>query len=218
MAASLDNDGEIEIRVATVDDSAELMKFLRVHYYRDEPLTAGCEPREPDAADVDFLLSNFPAGTCLMALHQGRIVGGAVAGPKTPAVHDEFVEAIAQNTGTKWGYILGILQICERQADAFNRYGVDKILHLHALGVDTALRGRRIGERLVLALIARGRELGYPLLTADCTSLYSARLISRLGFELTSTLPFTDYVDAAGQQLIRPPAPHERIQTFALRL
>lgn len=219
MAESLDNNNDhIVIHVATEDDTERLIEFLYVHYYREEPLTVGTKPPNPDAADVDFLRSNFPAGACLMALCNDRIVGGAVAGPKLPDIGTEIFEEAKNYAGTKWGCILGMLAICERDANAFKRFNVDKIMHLHALGVDTSLRGRRIGEQLVNALIARSRELGYPLLTVDCTSLYSARLIQRLGFELLNTVPYADYVDAAGQQLIRPPAPHERVQTYALRL
>lgn len=218
MAEPRDNDNEIEIRVATVDDGEQLIEFLRVHYYREEPLTVGCAPPTPDVADVDFLRSNVAAGACLMAWCNDRIVGGAIAGPKTPEIGTEIFEEAAKYAGTKWGCILGMLAICERGANAFARYDVDKIMHLHAIGVDTAQRGRRIGERLVTALIARSRQLGYPLLTADCTSVYSARLLRRLHFELLNAVPFADYVDAAGQQLIRPPAPHERVETYALRL
>lgn len=218
MSETLDNNDDIVIRVATVDDTEQLIEFLHVHYYRDEPLTVGTEPLTPDAADVDFLRSNFPAGACLMALCNDRIVGGAIAGPKLPDIGTEIFEEARKYAGTKWGCILGMLAICERDANAFQRFNVDKIMHLNALGVDTSLRGRRIGERLVTALIARSRELDYPLLTVDCTSLYSARLIKRLGFELLNTVPYADYVNAAGQQLIRPPAPHECVQTYAMRL
>ncbi|KAM8721184.1 hypothetical protein ACLKA7_007110 [Drosophila subpalustris] len=217
MSASVDIN-DIEIIVATPDDSERLLKFLHVHYYREEPLTVGCEPPEPDAADENFLLSNVPHGTCLMAMHEGRIVGAAVAGPKMPDEADHLFEEAAHLAGTKWGRILGFLAIAERDANVFQRYDVNKALHVHAIGVDSTLRGRRIGERLVTALAARGRELGYPVFTADCTSVYSARMMKRLGFELLNRLPYTDYVDAVGQQLIKPPAPHEFLETYALRL
>lgn len=219
MSETLDNNNnDIEIRVARVDETDQLIDFLRVHYYREEPLTVGCEPAEPDAADVEFLRSNIPAGTCLIAWRNDRIVGGAIAGPKTPEIRSEIFEEAAKYAGSKWGCILGILARCEDEANAFQRYDVDRIIHLHAIGVDAAQRGLRIGERLMRALIDRSRQLDYPLLTVDCTSVYSARLMQRLHFELLNTIPYVDYVDAAGAQLIRPPAPHERVETYALRV
>lgn len=208
----------IEITVATVDDSERLMKFLHLHYYREEPLTIGCEPPEPDAADENFLLSNLPHGTCVMAMHEGRIIGAAVAGPKAPDEADHLFEEAANLAGTKWGRILGFLAIAERDANVFERLNVTKALHVHAMGVDASLRGRRIGEKLVTALASRGRELGYPVFTSDCSSVYSARMMKRLGFELLNRLPYTDYVDDAGKQLIKPPAPHEYLETYVLRL
>ncbi|XP_034490061.1 dopamine N-acetyltransferase [Drosophila innubila] len=217
MSAAVDMD-EIKISVATVDDSERLLKFLHVHYYREEPLTVGCEPPEPDAADENFLLSNLPHGTCVMAMHEGRIIGAGVAGPKMPDEADHLFEEAERLAGSKWGCILGLLAIVERDANVFQRYNVNKALHVHAIGVDSSLRGRRIGERIVTALAARGRELGYPVFTSDCTSVYSARMMKRLGFELLNRMPYTDYVDAAGKQLIKPPAPHEFVETYVLRL
>ncbi|KAH8308612.1 hypothetical protein KR044_001553 [Drosophila immigrans] len=217
MSSTLNADN-VEIKVAAAEDSERLMEFLHAHYYREEPLTVGCPPPEPDAADEAFLLSNLPHGTCLMALLDGRIVGAAVAGPKLPDEAEHQFEEAERLAGTKWGRILGFLAIVEQSANVFGRYNVTKALHLHALGVDASLRGRRIGERIVTALASRGRELGYPVLTTDCTSVYSARLMQRLGFELLNSLPYTSYVDAAKVQLITPPAPHEFVQTFALRL
>ncbi|XP_060662581.1 arylalkylamine N-acetyltransferase-like 2 [Drosophila nasuta] len=209
---------DVEFKVVTAEDSERLMQFLHVHYYREEPLTIGCPPPEPDAEDEAFLLSNVPHGTCLMALCGERIVGAAVAGPKMPDEAEHQFEEAARLTGTKWGRILGFLAIVERDANVFQRFNVPKALHLHALGVDATLRGRRIGERIVSALGSRGRELGYPVLTTDCTSVYSARLMERLNFQLLNTLPYTSYVDAAGVQLIKPPAPHEQVKTYVLRL
>ncbi|XP_030566732.1 dopamine N-acetyltransferase [Drosophila novamexicana] len=212
------NDDDLEIRVAAVDDGNRLMEFLHEHYYREEPLTAGCAPPEPDEADEKFLLSNLPHGTCLLMLQHGRIVAAAVAGPKTADEAAHLFAEAAHLAGSKWGRILGILAIAERDANAFARFNVDRALHVHAIGVDAALRGRALGARLMHALADRGRELNYPLLTVDCTSLYSGRLMKRLGYESINRMPYTDYVDAAGQQLIRPPAPHEFLETFALRL
>lgn len=209
---------DFEIRVAGVEDGDRMMKFLHLHYYREEPLTASCAPPEPDEEDQKFLLSNLPHGTCLLMFHKDRIVAVAVAGPKGPDEAEHLFDEAAKLAGSKWGRILGILARAERDANVFSRYGVDRAIHLHALGVDEQLRGRAIGERLVNALAVRGKELGYQLLTADCSSYYSSRLMKRLGYELVNSIPYANYVDAAGEQLIRPPAPHKALETLVLRL
>ncbi|TDG39836.1 hypothetical protein AWZ03_013743 [Drosophila navojoa] len=217
MSAATKSD-DFEIRVCGVEDGDRMMEFLLEHYYREEPLTAGCAPPEPDEKDKQFLLSNLPHGTCLLMLHNDRIVAAAVAGPKEANAVDDLFEQAAQLAGTKWGRILGILAIAERDANVFKRYGVDKALHLHAIGVDSQMRGRAAGQRLINALVALGKELGYPLLTADCSSFYSSRLMQRLGFDVVNRIPYTDYVDDAGEQIVRPPEPHLALETVALRL
>lgn len=217
MSAAAKSD-DFEIRVCGVEDGDRLMEFLLEHYYPEEPLTAGCAPPEPDENDKKFLLSNLPYANCLLMLHNDRIVAAAVAGPKDAGEVDVLFEQAAKLAGTKWGRILGILAIAERDANVFKRYGVDKALHLHALSVDSQMRGRALGERLVNALAALGKELGYPLLTADCSSFYSSRLLQRLGFDVVNRIPYTDYVDDAGEQIMRPPEPHLALETVALRL
>ncbi|ALC48905.1 CG15766 [Drosophila busckii] len=209
---------DIELRVATAEDSKRMMEFLHEHYYQEEPLTIGCEPKQPDAADESFLLSNIPHGTCLLALQGDRIMGAVVAGPKDKEEAQLLDEEAAQHAGTKWGRIVGFLALVEREANVFERYGVDKAVHAHALGVDTTMRGRALGARLITALAARGKELGYPLLTLDCTSVYSSRLSRRLGCDLINSKLYSDYKDVSGVQLICPPAPHDRVETYALLL
>ncbi|KAH8317527.1 hypothetical protein KR074_011620, partial [Drosophila pseudoananassae] len=212
----------IQVRQVKEEEAEQLMAFLLRHYYAEEPLTAGTSPPEPDAADKEFLLSNIPHGTCFLAIlpeAQGqRIVGAVVAGPKDATAPQEVAEEAAKHAGTKWGRILTALSAVETATNVCRRYEVPSSLHVHALGVDPAVRGRALGARLMTAAIQQARELGHRLVSVDCTSVYSARLVRGLGFELVHTLRYEDLKDAAGEQLIRPPAPHESVQTFVLRL
>ncbi|XP_030381967.1 uncharacterized protein LOC115629610 [Scaptodrosophila lebanonensis] len=208
----------IEVRVVSGGESARLMDFLHEHYYREEPLTLGTDPPQPDAADEAFLLSNIPHGTCLVALLGDRIVGAVVAGPKTADEAAHLFEDAERLKGTKWGRILSILAVAERDANVCARFDVERALHAHALGVDVSMRGRRIGARLMTELAALARRLKYPLLTVDCTSIYSARLVQQLGYELVNTIRYDSHKDSSGQPVIKPPAPHESLQTYALRL
>ncbi|EDV45945.1 uncharacterized protein Dere_GG18468 [Drosophila erecta] len=210
--------GDIEVRQVAAGEAERLMSFLLAHYYPEEPLTAGTQPPEPEAADKQFLLSNVPHGTCYVALHRGRIVAAVVAGPKDSHEPEHLAEEASKHAGGKWGRILDLLCAVETATDVCRRFGVPSCLHVHALGVDTQLRGRNLGARLLEAVARRGRELGHQLLCVDCTSVYSARLVRRLGYQLINTLRYADHLDASGQQLIRPPPPHECVQTFVLHL
>ncbi|EDW30999.1 GL15167 [Drosophila persimilis] len=210
---------DIQVRVVESDEGEALMQFLLEHYYREEPLTAGCSPPEPEQADKDFLLSNIPHGTCLVVVQGGsRIVGALVAGPKDAHEAEHLAEEVVEHSGTKWGRILGLLARVERETNVCKRYGVPSTIHVHALGIDPRLRGLGLGARLMSAVAERARALGHPLVTVDCTSLYSAGLMARLGYELINTIRYDEYLDEFGQQVFRPPAPHDSVKTYVLRL
>ncbi|KAH8281313.1 hypothetical protein KR018_009157, partial [Drosophila ironensis] len=212
---------EIVVREVLPAEGDLLMTFLLAHYYREEPLTAGTTPPEPDPADQEFLLSNVPLGTCFLAAEQpsGRIVGALVAGPKDDTGPQEMADEARKYAGSKWGRILDVLTIVETATDVCRRFGVPSSLHVHALGVNPAVRGQALGARLMNAAAQRARELGHRLVSVDCTSVYSARLVQRLGYELVYVLRYEDHKDpATGAQLIRPPEPHDSIQSFVLHL
>ncbi|KAH8289484.1 hypothetical protein KR054_005819, partial [Drosophila jambulina] len=216
--------GEIKIRQVTSSEADQLMAFLLEHYYREEPLTAGTAPPEPTADDKEFLLSNIPHGTCFLAEEEedlgngSRIVGAVVAGPKDAGAPELMRREAAQHAGSKWGRILDVLSAVETGSDVCRRFNVPSSLHVHALGVNGELRGQALGARLMEAVAQRAREQGHRLVSVDCTSVYSARLMQRLNYELVHTLRYADHLDASGQQVVTPPPPHDSVQTFVLRL
>ncbi|KAH8245347.1 hypothetical protein KR032_009377, partial [Drosophila birchii] len=214
--------GDIKVRQVTETEANQLMTFLLEHYYREEPLTAGTAPPEPTADDKEFLLSNIPHGTCFLAEEdQGngsRIVGAVVAGPKDAGAPELMRREAALHAGSKWGRILDVLSAVETGSDVCRRFNVPSSLHVHALGVNKELRGQALGARLMEAVAQRARDQGYRLVSVDCTSVYSARLMQRLSYELVHSLRYADHLDACGQQVVTPPPPHESVQTFVLRL
>ncbi|XP_068159281.1 arylalkylamine N-acetyltransferase-like 2 [Drosophila tropicalis] len=221
MAASLSSDDVIEVRVVSPAESSQLLEFLLEHYYREEPLTVGTSPpSQPDQADRDFLLSHIPNQTCLTLRlkESGRIVAAAVAGSKDANEGQHLEEYAKEFVGTKWGRIVNLLTQVELLSNVCARYQVSHALHIHALGVDASMRGQSLGARVIKAMEEQARKLGYPLICLDCTSIYSAQLVKRLGYQLVSSLKYAEYTNEEGIQLIQVPPPHERVQTYALKL
>ncbi|XP_061393497.1 arylalkylamine N-acetyltransferase-like 2 [Musca vetustissima] len=189
---------DIRICVAQPEDEPRVLDFLRIHYYLEEPLTVGREPKQQDRADEIFNISNIVHGTSLMAIHTetNSIVGVVLTGPKDPGEADHLLEEAAVEGSTKWGITLKFLAMVERDANVFQRYGVDKALHIQVLAVDGKMRGKNIGGRLITELVEGGKQWGYEVVSADCTSHFSARLLERQGWECINTVYYKDYVDA----------------------
>ncbi|XP_013114049.1 arylalkylamine N-acetyltransferase-like 2 [Stomoxys calcitrans] len=213
-------DNDYRICLIQPDDRQRVLDFCRIHYYTEEPLTVGTTPKQQDKADEDFNMSNIQHGTCLMAVHaqSEEIVGAVLAGPKGPDEAEHIFEEAAQEGGSKWGVILKFLGYVERDASVCKRYGVERVLHAHVLGVDGKMRGHNIGGRLMSELQKLGKNLNYALLTADCTSYYSAKLCERLGWDCVNVAYYRDYVDENQRPIITPPPPHECCKTYAVRL
>lgn len=145
-------------------------------------------------------------------------MGVLLAGPKGPDEAQHLFKAAYRVGPSKWGYILHFIACIERDADICKRFNVKTVLHIHVLSVDSVLRGRKIGFRLLEELRKLAKCLSYDMLSADCTSFYSARLLERFGFVCINKKYYRDYRDANGRQIFRPQPPHECVKTFALRV
>lgn len=214
---NVDADG-ILIRVALDSDKEAILDFIRTHYYPDEPLTIGNEPKEPSRQDEEFSISLIPYGMSIVAIdpqQDNKIVGVTLAGPIGPSEADDIVAEAESCTDKKWQEILYLLAHLERNARLYQRYGVDKALHLHVMGVDRHARGKSIGMKLMGKCMENGKALGYPVISLDCTSIFSIRIAEKLHLECVGKLAYADYTDANGKQLFRPPPPHTHIKTFA---
>lgn len=209
---------DILIRVAHETDTNAIVTFICQHYYPDEPLTIGNDPKVPSREDIAFSMSIIGNGVSIVAidLHRNnQIVGCLLAGAIGPNEADDIVAEAERCDDKKWQEILYLLARLERNANLYRRYGVDKALHVHAMGVDRRVRGKSIGIKLMRKCMENGKANGYPLISLDCTSVFSIRIAEKLQLDCVGKLAYADYTDANGKQLFRPPLPHTHVQTYA---
>lgn len=221
MCATAENGhNDIIYRVAEERDRDNVLEFIRKHYYPEEPITIGNSPKHQDEADEVFSLSVITYGASLIAIdpmNDDKLVGVILSGPIGPAEADLMMEESkrCENDNKKWSEILLLLAYLERNANIYERYNVNKALYVHNLGVHTQYRGKSIGFNLMQKTLDLAKSLGYPLVTADCTSVFSIRIAEKLQMECLQTVPYKDYTDENGRQIFNPPLPHTQIKTFA---
>jgi len=207
---------DIQYRVASVDDKANILQFLREHYYPEEPITIGNEPKVQSAEDEEFSLSTIAYGSTIVAtVDGGQLVGVLLSSPIAPDDAAEMIEEAGKCQSKKWSEILLLLAHLETTANVCARFNVPWTLHIHVMGVDKRFRGNSIGVNLMTKCMEIGKELGYPIATVDCTSVFSINIAEKLGMECIGVLAYEDYTDDIGKQIFRPPAPHTHIKTFA---
>lgn len=215
--STLIENNDISYRIATIDDRDNILDFIRNHYYPEEPITIGNEPKSQDSEDEQFSISVIPHGSTIIANDlNGRIVGVLISGPIGPGEAAEMIEEAerCESNSRKWSEILRLLAYLEECANIYERYNVTKALHIHVMGVDRQMRGKSIGCGLMIKCFEIAKSLGYPLVTVDCTSVFSIRIAEKLQMECIVELAYEDYKDKNGRQLFKPPSPHTHIKTF----
>lgn len=208
---------DILYRVATPDDRDDVLEFIRKHYYPEEPLTTGCEPKVQDAEDEDFSISVIPHGTTIIAYEPSqndRMVGVVLSGPIGPNEATEMIEEAARCKSKKWAIILRLLAYLSENAKIYERFNVSKALHIHVLGVDRQMRGKSIGAALIRKCFEAAKAMGYPIVSADFSGVFSIKIAEQLQMNCVFELAYTDYKDEYGKQILQPPLPHTHVKTF----
>lgn len=210
----------IELRAATADDYDAVLAFLRKHYYPEEPLTMCNEPKQQSVEDEQFTMSCLTSGTTVLAHDNGsrELVGVLVSSGIDADAAEHGREAARKSSSKKWADILWFLSHLAEVADVCKRFNARKAVHVHAMGVDAKVRGHSIGMRLIQKCMEIGKQMGYPILSIDCTSVYSIRFMESLGAECVHVLRYEDWRDKDGVQTFSMPMPHLCVKTFVVKL
>lgn len=214
------SESDIKYATATVEEHDQILDFIRIHYYREEPITIGHPEKKQTADDEKFSMSFLSEHTVFKATDgiTGELVGVLISGAIKPGDVEEML-AEAETTETKkWSDILKLLAYREGKADVCRRFNVEKSLHVQVMGVDPSHRGKSIGVNLLKFAMAKAKELGFKMLSIDCTSVYSIALAEKLKLECVSVVAFADYRNDEGVVLFNPPSPHTHIKSFIQRL
>ena len=210
----------ISLRIAEKSDYDRVINLFREFYYKEEPLTLSHPEPGHTQDDEDFTFSFFDCGTMLFAEDDvtGMIAGALSAGPIEHGDADAMIEAAKTTETKKWRDISLFLAYLEKKADVLHRFNVPKALHIHALGVHRDYRGLGIGEKLFNSCFDNAKRLNYPLVTTDCTSVYSIKIAERCGMEKVSLTTYEEYNRSIGEDLFHPKEPNLEIVTFAKKI
>ncbi|XP_030377676.1 uncharacterized protein LOC115626443 [Scaptodrosophila lebanonensis] len=212
----------ISIRTMTVEDYKRVKIFLRDHFFTTEPLTSTSEEDESlcEEQDTDeYHLALIRQGTSLVAVDStDQILGLVLAGGQVPSDLEKNRRAVEKMQSHIKCRIDTFLSKVERDANIYERYGLVKALYLHIINVAPSARGRGLGAQLTTSLMAMGRDRGFPLMLAYCTSYYSARQLEALGMECAYAKSYAEYKDEQDNVIFKPPAPHTHLKVMAIRL
>lgn len=203
---------ELTFRAGTENDKNRVKTFLLDNYFPDEPICKS-EHAEIDGKNLDKIVKCLEYGTCTLAEDcDGKLIGVRLAEPSLPTDIESYnVKNPKTYLEKLWVFLYKIAQ----EANTFEKYRVEKVMHSMLLGVDKDYRSKGLGTQLYRENMKLAKKLGYSLYTCDCTSLYSAKACLNLGFDIVYEMPYADYKDENGVQIFKPHPPHDKIRVFA---
>jgi arylalkylamine N-acetyltransferase len=110
-----------------------------------------------------------------------------------------------ENVMKMWHY----LNFVDLKFNMFDEYpDCDAFLNVKVVSVHSNYRNSGV----LLNLGMKNTKANY--LYGVCSSLFSARAGIRLGWKEVFTLPYSDYVDENGKQILFPDKPHDAMRVF----
>ncbi|CAL7943027.1 unnamed protein product [Xylocopa violacea] len=217
-------DMDYHMQVVTKDDKARVLQFLRRFFFRDEPLNQCIEliPEGEDSTCIELeqycSKSSLENNLSLMAVSTSGAIVGVLLNGKVEPPSDEDSEFITTCKNPKFRKIVRLLKYVDRNVNHNEKFQGLNVLEIRIISVDSNWRGKGIARALIEKALEIAKEKGFHFARADCSSYFSGKLCSRLGFEPIYKLKYADYVDDDGNPVFSPAFPHKAMVSYIKKL
>ncbi|XP_043591113.1 arylalkylamine N-acetyltransferase 1-like isoform X2 [Bombus pyrosoma] len=216
-------DMDYQIQVITRNDKLKILNFLRKFFFRDEPLNQSVQLLPEREAYTcreleDYSLTCFENNLNLMAVLPNGTLVGVILNGKMDRSSNEEPQFIARCRNPKFKKILKLLHYVDQNVNCDDKFQGLDILEIKIISVDSNWRGKGVGKALLERTLEIGKERGFHMARADCSSSFSGKLCTRMGFERIYELNYKDYVDEDGNPVFTPAFPHTEIVSYIKKL
>ncbi|XP_011299206.1 uncharacterized protein [Fopius arisanus] len=189
----------------------EVIEHLRFNFFADEPLNYGvrlCQKGEPHRELENHCLSTLKQGhSRMLVTDDGTIAGLALNGTTKSGEREEAVRRLADLDDQKFKTIFGLLYQVNDKVDLFKKYNTDELFECRILSIDEEFRGRGLANILMSDSVEVARKMGFKVMKADATSVYSQKVFEKHGFNTEAEIPYSEM-----DENIRPPSPHRALK------
>ncbi|XP_065088079.1 arylalkylamine N-acetyltransferase-like 2 [Ochlerotatus camptorhynchus] len=194
------------------DGIPDAREFILQYFYPFEPMNrAYINGKEPAQEDVEFTVAYLKQGLGIRAVDgSGRIIGLSLEyiGEESD-VHAMLDEAKEQ----KWADVLQFLAYVQQEANVPEKYEAPYEIQMVAVHPD--YQGRSIARELVKRQIELAKRRGFVAVYVDCSSVFTAKIMKKLGFECIHKIALADYRNKEGLQIFQPDNEiHTEMQSF----
>lgn len=167
-----------------------------------------------------FCWKNIKDGLSFKAIDlHGNCLGVAISGvcekqAEGACCPQEDQDDLIYRKHEKFYRIIKLTGELDKRVNLFDRHpGLTRYAEGKVLSVDGRFRGIGIAGELIRRTLREIEGRGLPLMAIQCSSLFSAKVMIKLGFTKVGAIQYKDfYID--GQQAIAPKDPHREISAF----
>jgi arylalkylamine N-acetyltransferase len=169
----------------------------------------------------DYCTKSIPDGCSFKAVNSdGEIIGVFLSGViKKPTTDTEPCSLASKTDHQKFKKIMGLMDLIDTKFDIFSLYpSIDCFVDGKILSVDPKYRGLGIAGQLTDKTIEFMKQNKIQIFHVLCTSHFSARVCEKLEFTEVFQLPFSEYLDDEGKQILCPEKPHVAARIFTKKV
>ncbi|XP_068967522.1 arylalkylamine N-acetyltransferase 1-like isoform X2 [Bombus flavifrons] len=214
---------DYQIQSVTTDDKLRVLNFLKKFFFRDEPLNQSigllADREDFTCRDLEnYSLTSLEDDLNLMAvLPNGTLIGVVLNGKMVPPKEEE-PQFISRCQNPKFKKILQLLDYVDRKVNCDENFRGLDVLEIKIISVDSKWRGKGVAKALIEKTLEIAKERNFHMARADCSSCFSGKLCTGMGFERIYELNYADYVDNDGNPIFSPALPHTKIVSYVKRL
>lgn len=213
---SIEKEQEITYDVVKEEDAENVLKLLKATFFQDEPLN--CYIKLGECKDLEvYCTKSISDGCSFKATNSdGEIVGVFLNGIIKKPSPDEIGEPLASKTShPKFKKIMALMDFIDTKFNIFDLYpDIKSFVDGKILSVDPKYRGLGIAGQLTDKTIAFMKANNLRIFHVLCTSHFSARVLEKMDFNEVFNVPYSDYVDEDGKQILCPEKPHVAARVF----
>ncbi|XP_075233267.1 arylalkylamine N-acetyltransferase-like 7 [Lycorma delicatula] len=211
----------IEIEYPIPEDRYDdVIVHLRNNFFPDEPLNCSvnlCQPGQAHKGLEDHCLKTLKDKYSIMAYETstGEIAGVVLSGIVYKGDYETELENLKTVKDEKFKRIFTLLFGASKDADLFNKYGVNELFEIRILSVDKKYRNKGIANKLFARSLELAKKNGFKVLKTDASSKYSQKSADRNGFKVEHEVIFEDYKTENGEVIFNIPQPHISLQIMS---
>ncbi|CAL7952322.1 unnamed protein product [Xylocopa violacea] len=198
---------KFSIQEVPEDRYEEIVEYMCKYFIVDEPICKSFNGiNDPEFVEdfrqfwKEFIKHGLTVAAFVENPNGGKPIIAAVNMLALSLKEDDMeLDALKTEKGQR---LMTVLVNLSKEANIYEKYGVDRYMSAFGLSVHPFYRGAALGAHLLNARTDIGREYKISVTSTAFTSPISQKLAARCGFETVAEKNFNEFVDEDGNEIL----------------